>query len=39
MKAEEIMPITGHKDYKSFKRYVNLTKKRAKEALLTAWEK
>lgn len=39
MKAEEIMPITGHKDYKSFKRYVNLTEKRAKEALLTAWEK
>jgi len=39
MKAEEIMPITGHKDYKSFKRYVNLTEKRAKEALLNAWEK
>jgi len=39
MKAEEIMPITGHKDYKSFKRYVNLTEKRAKEALLSAWEK
>lgn len=39
MKAEEIMPITGHKDYKSFKRYVNLTEKRAKEALLNAWDK
>lgn len=39
MKAEEIMPITGHKDYKSFKRYVNLTEKRAKDALLTAWDK
>lgn len=39
MKAEEIMPITGHRDYKSFKRYVNLTEKRAKEALLSAWEK
>ena len=39
MKAEEIMPITGHKDYKSFKRYVNLTEKRAKEALLSAWDK
>lgn len=39
MKAEEVMPITGHKDYKSFKRYVNLTEQRAKEALLSAWEK
>lgn len=39
MQAEEVMRITGHKDYKSFKRYVNITEKRAKVALLSAWEK
>ncbi|NGM63565.1 tyrosine-type recombinase/integrase [Sphingobacterium sp. SGG-5] len=39
MKAEEIMPITGHRSYKSFKRYVKITEKRAKEALLNAWDK
>lgn len=39
MSAEEVMPITGHKDYKNFKRYHHLTEKRAKEALITAWEK
>ncbi|WP_354299472.1 tyrosine-type recombinase/integrase [Pedobacter sp. UYP1] len=37
MKAEEIMPITGHVSYPSFKRYVNVTKERAKTALLEAW--
>ncbi|MDH5825755.1 site-specific integrase [Sphingobacterium faecium] len=38
MSAEEVMPITGHKDYKNFKRYHHLTEKRAKEAILQAWE-
>lgn len=37
MKAEEIMNITGHKSYQSFKKYVKITEKRAKEALLSAW--
>ncbi|WP_313266497.1 tyrosine-type recombinase/integrase [Sphingobacterium sp.] len=39
MKAEEVMPVTGHRSYKSFQRYVKVTEKRAKEALLSAWEK
>ncbi|MDR2274374.1 MAG: site-specific integrase [Sphingobacterium sp.] len=39
MKAEEVMPVTGHRSYKSFQRYVKVTEKRAKEALLNAWEK
>lgn len=39
MKAEEVMPITGHRSYKSFKRYVKITEQRAKEALLNAWDK
>src|SRR5690606_24703110 len=37
MKAEEIMPITGHKSYESFKRYLNVTKDASKTALLNAW--
>lgn len=39
MQAEEIMNITGHKSYQSFKKYVKITEKRAKEALLSAWDK
>lgn len=37
MKAEEIMPITGHASYESFKRYLNVTKTSAQTALLNAW--
>lgn len=37
MKAEEIMPITGHVSYESFKRYLNVTKEASKTALLNAW--
>lgn len=39
MKAEEVMNITGHKSYQSFKKYVKITEKRAKDALLSAWDK
>ncbi len=37
MGAEEVMSITGHKDYKSFKRYVNITEKRKKVVMTKAW--
>lgn len=37
MKAEEIMAITGHSSYESFKRYLNVTKDASKTALLNAW--
>jgi integrase len=37
MNAEEVMTITGHKDYKSFKRYVKVTEQRKKIAMLKAW--
>ncbi len=37
MSAEEVMQISGHSDYKSFKRYVNITEKRATDAMLKAW--
>lgn len=37
MKAEEVMSITGHKDYKSFKRYVNITEQRKKVVMQNAW--
>ena len=37
MSAEEVMTITGHKDYKSFKRYVNITEQRKKTVMLKAW--
>jgi len=37
MSAEEVMTITGHTDYKSFKRYVNVTEKRKKVVMLKAW--
>lgn len=37
MSAEEVMTISGHKDYKSFKRYVNVTEKRKKVVMLKAW--
>jgi integrase len=38
MTAEEVMSISGHKDYKSFKRYVNITEQRKKNAMLKAWQ-
>jgi integrase len=37
MSAEEVMTISGHEDYKSFKRYVNVTEKRKKVVMLKAW--
>lgn len=38
MSAEVVMTITGHKDYKSFKRYVNVTEQRKKTAMVSAWD-
>jgi hypothetical protein len=37
MSAEEVMTITGHKDYKSFKRYVKITEQRKKLVMRNAW--
>jgi integrase len=37
MTAEEVMSISGHKDYKSFKRYVNITEQRKKVVMQKAW--
>ncbi|RYE54766.1 MAG: site-specific integrase, partial [Sphingobacteriales bacterium] len=37
MSAEEVMTITGHKDYQSFKRYVKITEQRKKVVMLKAW--
>jgi len=37
MSAEEVMTITGHRDYKSFKRYVNITETRKKVVMSKAW--
>jgi len=37
MSAEEVMEITGHTDYKSFKRYVNITGKRKIVVMHKAW--
>ncbi len=37
LNAEEVMSITGHKSYASFKRYVNVTKERKRAAMLKAW--
>lgn len=37
MNAEEVMSITGHKDYKSFKRYVKVTEQRKKVVMKKAW--
>lgn len=38
MSAEEVMTITGHQDYKSFKRYVKVTEKRKKVVMAKAWK-
>jgi integrase len=37
MSAEEVMTITGHRDYHSFKRYVKVTEQRKKSVMLKAW--
>lgn len=38
MSAETVMSISGHKDYKSFKRYVNITDDNASTAMRLAWD-
>ena len=38
MSAEEVMSITGHRDYKSFQRYVKVTEQRKKTVMLKAWD-
>lgn len=38
MTAEEVMKVSGHTTYKSFKLYVNVTKERTKKAMSSAWE-
>ena len=37
MSAEEVMKISGHKDYSSFKRYINITEQRSKVVMGKAW--
>ena len=37
MSAEQVMAITGHTDYKSFKKYVDITKKLSKVVMVKAW--
>ncbi|WP_162923641.1 hypothetical protein [Arachidicoccus soli] len=37
MSAEQVMAISGHKDYKSFKRYINITNEMKKQAITKAW--
>lgn len=37
MSAEEVMTITGHLDYRSFKRYVKVTEQRKKVVMRNAW--
>jgi integrase len=37
MSAEEVMEISGHRDYRSFKRYVKVTEQRKKVVMLKAW--
>ena len=39
MSAEEVMSISGHKDYKSFKRYVSITESRKSIVMKRAWVK
>ncbi|MHA8101470.1 site-specific integrase [Aquirufa nivalisilvae] len=38
MSAEVVMSISGHKDYKSFKRYVNITELRKSSVMQNAWD-
>lgn len=37
MSAEQVMACTGHRDYQSFKRYVNVTEKLKAVAMTKAW--
>ena len=37
MSAEQVMAITGHTDYKSFKKYVDITKKLSRVVMVKAW--
>ncbi|HWW39360.1 site-specific integrase [Pedobacter sp.] len=37
MSTEEVMSISGHSDYRSFKRYVKVTEERKKVVMLKAW--
>lgn len=37
MNAEEVMSLTGHRSYASFKRYINITKDQKKLAMDRAW--
>lgn len=37
MNAEEVMSITGHRDYQSFKRYVKISEQRKKVVMIKAW--
>jgi integrase len=37
MTAEQVMAITGHTDYKSFKRYVDITKRLTKTVMAQTW--
>jgi integrase len=37
MSAEQVMSISGHTDYKSFKRYVDVTEKLKKVVMVKAW--
>ena len=37
MSAEETMSISGHSDYRSFKRYVKITEQRKKVVMVKAW--
>ncbi len=37
MSAEEVMKISGHKDYKSFSRYVKITDQRTKLVMNRSW--
>jgi integrase len=39
MNAEEVMEITGHKNYKTFKKYISLTSKVKKIAMKRAWNR
>ena len=37
MTAEQVMAISGHTNYESFKRYINVTEQRKKIAMQKAW--
>jgi integrase len=37
MSAEETMAISGHLDYQSFKKYIDITEERKKKAMKDAW--